>query len=143
MKKFLEQFGIKNLFDQTKLRVIGGITYSVNERVQRIIKQVKLPPLAAGMCLGKFNTKNKPSIDLLHALSKTKAKKAFVNEKGEWMFICKRPVLKKNIVSNQAKKGEKVLVLNKHKECIGYGTFDGKKIKNEYDIGDFLRRERA
>ena len=76
-------------------------------------------------------------------LAKTDAKKAWLNSKSAWLFVCKRPALAASITKNQAKAGELVLVMNEYDECIGYGLFDGKNIKNYFDIGDFLRRERG
>ena len=143
MKTFIKTFGISKLFDEKKLRKISNTWFSVDEPLKTILKRIKLPPIAAGLCLGQFNAKLKPSPDTLHVLAKTPTKKAWVNKKGEWMFICRKPVLAKSIVRNDAEKGDRVLVLNQYNECIGFGRFDGKKIKNEYDIGDFLRRERT
>jgi ribosome biogenesis protein Nip4 len=83
-----------------------------------------------------------PSLDLLNMLAKTDAKKVWLNEKGAWMFVCRRPALAQSIVKAEASPGALVLVLTERNECIGYGVFDGKGVKNYYDIGDFLRRER-
>lgn len=143
MKKFLKSFGIERLFDEKKLKKFGSIWYAVDSDVGIVLKKIKLPALSAGLCIGQFNEKQRPSPDTLHLLSKTKAKKVWVNKKGEWMFICKRTVLKESMTKTDAQKGDRVLVMNQHNECLGFGIFTGKLIRNEYDIGDFLRRERT
>jgi ribosome biogenesis protein Nip4 len=143
MKAFLEQFTKQKLFDEALVKKIGNDFFLINPELASIMQKIKLPSLYAGLYLGRMQENvSKPSLDLLRMLAKTDAKKAWLNEKGAWMFICKRPALAESIVKNEAKEGELVLVLTQRDECIGYGIFDGKGIKNYYDIGDFLRRER-
>ncbi len=143
MKAFLDQFTKQKLFDEALVRRIGNDFFLISPGLASIMQKIRLPPLHAGLYLGRMQDNTaKPSLDLLRMLAKTDAKKAWLNEKGAWMFICRRPALAESIVKNQAKEGELVLVLTQRDECIGYGLFDGKTIKNYYDIGDFLRRER-
>lgn len=143
MKQFIAQFTSQKLFDEALVRRISNDFFLVSPELAFVMKKIKLPPLHAGLYLGREEEKTeKPSLDLLQMLAATDAKKVWLNEKGAWMFICKRPALEKSIVRNEAKPGEIVFVMNEHDECIGYGVFDGKNIKNYYDIGDFLRRER-
>jgi ribosome biogenesis protein Nip4 len=143
MKKFIEQFTKQKLFDEALVRRIGNDFFLVQPELAQILKKIRLPPLQVGLYLGREEAKTaKPSLDLLQMLAKTDAKKVWLNEKGSWMFICKRPALAPSIVKNEAKEGELVLVMTERDECIGYGIFDGKGVKNYYDIGDFLRRER-
>ena len=143
MKQFISQFTRQKLFDEALVRRIGNDFFLIKPELASIMQKIRLPPLYAGLYLGRFQEKTaKPSLDLLRMLAKTDTKKAWLNEKGAWMFICRRPALAESIVKNQANEGEFVLVLKQHGECIGYGLFDGKNIRNYYDIGDFLRRER-
>ncbi|MEM2916119.1 MAG: hypothetical protein QXT19_02060 [Candidatus Woesearchaeota archaeon] len=144
MKRFIAQFTKQKLFDDALIKRVGNDFFLVSPELSPFLNKIKLPPLYAGTYLGRFQDNTaKPSLDLLQMLAKTDAKKAWLNEKGAWMFVCKRPVLPESIAKNEAKGGELVLVLTKRNECIGYGLFDGKDIKNYYDIGDFLRRERS
>ncbi len=144
MIKFIEQFTRQRLFDEASVRRIGNDFFLVKPELASVMQKIRLPPLAAGLYLGRFQEKtSKPSLDLLQLLARTDAKKAWLNEKGTWMFVCKRPALSESIVKNEANPGELVLVLTQQDECIGYGLFDGKNIRNYYDIGDFLRRERS
>jgi ribosome biogenesis protein Nip4 len=143
MKQFIAQFTKQKLFDDASVRRIGNDFFLMPAELSSIMKKIKLPPLHAGLYLGREAEKTaKPSLDLLQMLSKTDAKKVWLNEKGAWMFICRRPALASSIVKNEAKEGEIVLVITERDECIGHGVFDGKGVKNYYDIGDFLRRER-
>jgi ribosome biogenesis protein Nip4 len=143
MIKFIEQFTKEKVFDEALVKRIGNDFFLIKPELASVMKKILLPPLSAGLYLGRFLDKTaKPSLDLLQMLSKTNAKKVWLNEKGAWMFVCKRPALAQSIVKNEAAAGELVLVLTERDECIGYGVFDGKGVKNYYDIGDFLRRER-
>ncbi len=83
----------------------------------------------------------KPSVILLDKIAPHTEKKAVVNEKAAWMFICGNNILKEGIVSNQQEAGY-VLILNEREEVLGYGKITGAGITNELDRGDFLRRER-
>ncbi|MEM4239644.1 MAG: hypothetical protein QXM31_01055 [Candidatus Woesearchaeota archaeon] len=143
MKAFIEQFTKQQLFDDSDVKSMGNDFFLVKPEIASIMKKIRLPPLSAGLYLGRFQEKTaKPSLDLLQMLSKTSAKKVWLNEKGVWMFVCRRPALAQSVVKTNANQGDLVLVLTERDECIGYGIFDGKGVKNYYDIGDFLRRER-
>ncbi len=77
-----------------------------------------------------------------------------VDKKTAWLFICGRDVFKQGILKlmGTKRKGDYTLVLNEHKECLGFGKIlhdihkerEANKVvvKNILDIGDFLRRER-
>ena len=143
MKKFISQFTKQEVVREDRVRRIGNDYFLVEPKLANALKRIRLPPLHTGLYLGRFAEKTgKPSLDLLQMLSKTNAKKAWLNEQSAWLFICRRPALAGSITKNEAKTGELVLVMTQQNECIGYGLFDGKNIKNYYDIGDFLRRER-
>jgi ribosome biogenesis protein Nip4 len=107
----------------------------------------------AGTFLGK--TKNGrffPGFDLLRLIAEKKANKVVVDKKTEWLFICGRDVFRQGItkVIGLGRRGDYMLVLNKHGECLGFGRIahnldkqkEGVIIKNISDIGDFLRREK-
>lgn len=144
MKEFIAQFTQQKLFDETQIRKIGDDYYRVSPELNQTLKTIKLPPLVTGLYLGRQTAKTaKPSLDLLQMLAKADARKVWLNEKGAWLFVCKRPALAASIVKTDAQQGQLVLVLTEHDECIGYGLYDGKTVKNYYDIGDFLRRERS
>lgn len=140
---FIAQFTQAPVIDFKRVRAIGNDFFLVKPDCAKTLDSIPLPPLYAGQYLGRFqDTIAKPSLDLLQFLAKTDAKKVWLKDKGAWMFVCRRPALAASIVKNEAQPHDVVLVLNQHDECIGYGAFDGKNIKNFYDIGDFLRRER-
>ena len=92
--------------------------------------------------LGRIDRKGfHPSIALLDVLGGVSARKAVVNDKTAWLFLCGRNVLKEGIVSCAASEGH-VLVVNTRDEVLGYGKITGAGITNKLDRGDFLRRER-
>lgn len=82
-----------------------------------------------------------PSLVLLDKLAGHTHKKAVVNEKAAWMFICQNNILKEGIVSCEQEKGY-VIILNEQEEVLGYGKITGAGITNQLDRGDYLRRER-
>ncbi len=144
MKEFIAQFTKEKLFDDAYARRIGDDYYLVTPELSQALKKIRLPPLSAGLYLGRQNARTaRPGLDLLMMLAKTGAKRVWLNDKGAWLFVCRRPALAASITKCEAGENELVLVLNRHDECIGYGVFDGKNVKNYYDIGDFLRRERT
>jgi len=107
----------------------------------------------AGIYLGKtVGGKLFPGFELLRLLAEKKANNIIVDKKTEWLFICGRDIFKQGIVSiaGAGSRGEHVLVLNNHGECLGFGrivcdfskTERGLAVKNILDIGDFLRREK-
>jgi len=107
----------------------------------------------AGIYLGKtVGSKLFPGFELLRLLAKKKSNKIIVDKKTEWLFICGRDVFKQGIINpvGSGRKGEHVLVMNDHVECLGYGIIvadldkieRGLAVENVLDIGDFLRREK-
>ena len=143
MKEFIAQFTAQKLFDESQVRRISNDFFLVQPELAAMLKKITLPPLHTGLYLGRMNEKSaQPSLDLLQMLAKTDAKKVWLNDKGAWLFVCKRPALAASITKAEVQPSDLVLVLNAHDECIGYGMFDGRNVKNYYDIGDFLRRER-
>ena len=97
-----------------------------------------------GLFLGEDKKGFKPSLALLEMIAKDSKRKAFLNEKGAWMFICGRDVFGESIEKSSVEEGL-VLVQNDKDENLGYGKIWKKKgelfIKNILDKGDYLRRE--
>jgi len=94
-----------------------------------------------------------PGFALLRMIAKTKANKVILNKKAEWLFICGRDIFKRGLTEkSNLKKDDYALVLNKQKECLGFGRIminirgeidmDKVAVKNILDVGDFLRREK-
>jgi ribosome biogenesis protein Nip4 len=93
-----------------------------------------------------------PGFDLLRMMAEQKANGVVVDKKTEWLFICGRDIFRQGIteVTGPGRKGDYVLVLNQHGECLGFGQTirdldkqkEGVSIENISDIGDFLRREK-
>lgn len=142
LQQFLQQFGIKRTVDA---QLVGRSYFIVKEK-QLLSKR----PLYTGECIAHVRGPVLiPSIDFLQQIAKESRKHIVLNEKAEWLFICGRDVFAKGITThNKPEIGGRVVILNQHKECLGYGDviapLDGKKvvIKRLFDIGDLLRRER-
>ena len=142
IQEFLKPFGIKKEIDA---QLVGGSYFIVKEK-QFLSKR----PIYTGECVAHSRGPLIiPSIDFLQQISKEARKHVVLNPKGEWLFICGRDAFGKSIAShNNPEVGDRVVVLNQHKECIGYGdivaplTEKQTVIKRLFDIGNLLRRER-
>ncbi|PIN81603.1 hypothetical protein COV11_01640 [Candidatus Woesearchaeota archaeon CG10_big_fil_rev_8_21_14_0_10_30_7] len=110
-------------------------------------KEHTLKPQYTGIFLGLIGKGFHPSLWLLHWLKSRTKKKLMVDKKGEWMFICGKDIFKSSIKRRfKIGKSDTILVLNQYQECLGYGVFQDRKkvaVKNVFDIGDFLRREKV
>ena len=99
-----------------------------------------------GLKIGTIRKHFIPTRELLEIILKKsnfKINYLVVNEKSEWLFICNRDIFLNGIVKENKIYGNLFLILNKNNECLGLGYFRNKKIvKNFFDIGDFLRREK-
>jgi len=141
-EKFLGQFGIKQTVDVVKL---GRSFFKCDDKTL-----IANRPLFAGECIAhERGPAIIPSIDWLQEIGRAARRHVVVDSKGEWLFICGRDVFGKSIKShNNPKLNDFVVVLNEHKECLGYGVMSAPietkrvVIKRLFDIGDLLRRER-
>lgn len=113
-------------------------------------KSVSTDFFYAGIYLGKtVEGKLFPGFELLRLLAEKKASSIIVDKKTEWLFICGRDIFKQGIVNiaGAGQKGDHVLVLNNHGECLGFGrivcdlskTERGLAVKNILDIGEIGR----
>ncbi|MEM1563711.1 MAG: hypothetical protein QW161_03440 [Candidatus Bathyarchaeia archaeon] len=109
--------------------------------------------LFAGIYLGKIEDgKFFPSFPLLFMIADQAQNKVVVDDKAAWLFVCGRDLFKEGILEAYGlrSKGVYTLIFNRYGECLGFGRIErgldeaksGTVIKNIFDIGDFLRRER-
>jgi len=147
---FLESFGVKDVIQKEDLLVIQENVFLVSAKQREIFTSAKKKPVFVGNCLGrKKGELFFPSVWFLEVLSKHVQKKIVVDKKTEWLFICGRDIFNGVVdVQGSPQDDEIVLVLNQYKECMGLARFASsptKKnpIKNVYDVGDYLRRERT
>ena len=122
------------------LHKVGRRYYQVSPEVWNLNQSIDRDIYHFGTYLGEFKKHFNPSLELLSILSKNSKKKIFLNEKGEWMFQCKRDIFEENIKRTDVQKGL-CLVQNSLDENLGYGNFQGNKLKPLLDRGNFLRRE--
>ena len=142
LQEFLQSFGVK----KTVNAQLVGRSYFIVKEKQLLSKR----PLYTGECIAHVRGPVLiPSIDFLQQIAKEARKHIVLNEKAEWLFICGRDVFAKSIIShNNPQLGDRVVILNEHKECLGYGDMTAELtdkrvvIKRLFDIGDLLRRER-
>ncbi|VVB81941.1 Uncharacterised protein [uncultured archaeon] len=139
LQEFLLPFGIKQA---PEAQIINRSYFITKERMPGAIY--------SGECIAHMRGPVLiPSITFLQQIGKQARKHVVVNAKGEWLYICGRDIFGKAIIEhNKPEVGDRVVILNEHKECIGYGDMlaplDSKRvvIKRLFDIGDLLRRER-
>jgi ribosome biogenesis protein Nip4 len=102
-----------------------------------------------GKLLGRTKGGFMPSTPLLRELGKLEGPhKVWVDERVGWLFVCGRDVFAESILRSEGDLAEdEYFLVMLDGDCLGYGrieTQEGKMIlKNIFDIGDFLRREKG
>lgn len=147
--KNIEEF-TKNFTDKKfeYLRIRNSY-FLLSEDLKKAANTINQEPFAAGIFLGEISKNNfVPGVSLLGMISPLTDKKIFINKKTEWLFLCQRDIFGGGIVKANVKKGF-VLVQNELDENLGYGQIvadlgnaDKVVVKNLFDKGNFLRRER-
>jgi len=142
LNAFTRKFTDKKIEDVILNR---DIYYLASPELLEIKNQINETPFSLGVPLGKRGTPFKPSAYLLEMLSERSTNKIFVNSKAEWLFLCERDMFTESVIKDTSK-GKMFLVQNERDENLGLGkkVQKGSKtiIKNVFDRGDFLRRER-
>jgi ribosome biogenesis protein Nip4 len=147
---FVKRFHAELSFDEKLVVKKGDKYFLLNEKLKNFVGE---DFFYAGNYLGKArNGKFFPSVNLLKMIAEKAANKVTVDRKTEWLFICGRDIFKRGIINvyGSKRKDDYTLILNVYGECLGYGQITrnldeegvGVYIKNMFDIGDFLRRER-
>ncbi len=147
---FASQFGAKIALNPEFVIKKEQQYYLINPRVRKILHD---DFLYAGLYLGEVKSGAlHPSFNLLNMIVDSASNKVVLDRKSAWLFICGRDVFKKGIskICGSSKKGQYVLIQNEFGECLGFGKIienldilgNNLVIKNLFDIGDFLRRER-
>lgn len=109
-------------------------------------------PYYLGLFVGNLTSKGlQPSLSMLHHLAddiKASAK-LIVNLKGEQRFLYGQSLTNHHVVTipTDLQKDQKMLVMNKHHDGLGYGRLRRTKpekitITNQLDLGWYLRRGR-
>jgi len=142
IRQFLKPFGITM---NVKARLVGNSYYIVSDD-----QFLKHQPIYIQECIAHKRKETLiPSIDFLQQIGKRAKRYVVVDAKGEWLVICGRDLAGKHITAhNNPMVGDRVVILNHHKECIGYGDIlaplsEKLVVKRLFDIGNLLRRERT
>ena len=152
VEDFVEKLGSKFSLASNKIINKNGRVFLVNKKFYEYYKKSFF---YAGLFLGNIKKgKLVPSLYLLSLLSKNIANKVIVDDKMAWLVIYGKDIFSKGIlrVEGSLQKGDITLILNSYGDCLGLGKiiFDLDKkseedkviVKNLFDIGDFLRREK-
>ncbi|MBC8494957.1 hypothetical protein H8D36_02275 [archaeon] len=122
----------------------GRRYYCANEEQIKLSEKIDRDLFSIGMFFGEQKKKFEPTPALIEIIAKHSDKKAFVNKKAEWLFLCGRDILGESIIKTNVTEGL-ILVQNEKDENIGYGLIKKRKgiyeIKNLLDRGNYLRRE--
>jgi len=142
LKPFIKKFGVKKY---PKASEIKKNYFLLSKQIKEFQENIDEKPVYAGIFLGKEQETFIPSLYLLNWLKEKTDQKIIVNDKAAWLFVCRRDILKESVIKENARKDQFVLVLNQQNECLGIGKFLQQRIyvKNLFDIGDFLRREKS
>lgn len=151
LEHFLIQFGIKSFSERDDvLFVEESKYYLISKEIANLIKKTK-KPFYVGTYLGKARERKFfPSVNLLNMMKRKSRNKIWIDKKAEWLFVCGRDLFGEGIkrATHTVYKGIITIVMNKNDEVLGFGkAMKGLKesdvvVKNIFDIGDFLRRER-
>jgi ribosome biogenesis protein Nip4 len=146
LKEFINGIGAKYELAEEDAAKINTKRFLVNNELKKFVfNKEKLTYI--GKYLGKMKKEFLPSSILLEEISAQKLNKVYVDKKTAWLFVCGRDIFKRNVLKIEgiSEEGSMFLVMFEDR-CIGYGKvdmFEGRSIlKNVFDLGDFLRRER-
>jgi ribosome biogenesis protein Nip4 len=150
LKDFANLFGANLALDANFVVEKKSRFYLLNEGLKRFTGE---DFLYAGIYLGEISVRGFiPSFMFLAMVAGTAQKKIYVDQKTEWLFICGRDIFRRGIthVTGLNKKNDCVLIMNTFDECLGFGVLtapvdeegENVTVKNVFDVGDFLRREK-
>ncbi len=98
-----------------------------------------------GTPLGEIKKDFIPTPEFIDFLSKHSARKVIVDDKSEWMFLCKKDIFKKGLKKSFLKKNQgRVFVQNRLNENLGMAKFvrEGNvALKHLVDKGAYIRKE--
>ena len=153
INEFIRQFCEGCDFEQRIIQQKNDF-YLVQDEVKKIAGRIRdragLDPASIGLHLGTEQGIFRPSLALLELIAKESARKVFVNEKGEWLFVCGRDLMKGSIQKAKVNNGL-VLVQNMRDENLGLGKIlldptdqdipkDKIVVKNIMNRGQYLGR---
>jgi len=128
------------------VRKIGRKYYLAEEELFEFAGKLNKELFSIGLFLGEDKREFIPQPALLEILAEQSDKKVFVEEKAEWLFLCKKDVFKTSIIKMKEglKNNDFVLVQNRNDENLGLGKIIATKgrllIKNVIDRGAYLRQ---
>jgi ribosome biogenesis protein Nip4 len=109
--------------------------FEVSPEIKQVLDQVPFEAQYAGKLLGSQGRGFTPSLDLLEYAARNGAQTITVDEKTAFLFTCGRDILQVQVRGF-------VIVLDFAKRVLGYGKGERGIVKNLWDVGDYLRREK-
>lgn len=143
-REFAKRFTDKEIIPEGELYTLQREYYLIGPETKELISSIKAKPEYLGTYLGKDTNEGFiPSFFLLELL-KEHSKQVKLNERSSWLFVCGKNALFEGVTrKDELKNMDYVIVLGERKDVLGYGQYLRDEIRNLFDRGDFLRRERA
>ncbi len=132
-----------------------GVKVSLNNRRFAVAPEVaaqihdKGRLVYAGKLLGRTKGEFMPGAGLLLELGRMEGPhKVWVDERVGWLFACGRDVFAESVTKSDGDLAEGACFLvMMGGDCLGYGRVEAQGgrtiLRNIFDVGDFLRRERG
>ena len=120
--------------------------FLVSEVLLDFVRSFDRLPFTVGLPLGSFSGRGfHPSFALLDMLSSS-SQRVVVRDDVAWLFTCGRDVFEERLLVSSPSRSGKVLVVDRSGSVLGLGEWRRDRqrflIKNLFDRGDFLHRER-
>ncbi len=150
LKNFGKEFGvdISRVFRDKNILVGHGKRKEIfitNDSTKDCLDQMDVNPYFAGLYIGDIKG-NKFILGLEGAsiFSKHCDKKVVVDKKTEQLVLYGRDIFSKSVrgLNNEAKIGDRILIVNEKNECLGIGKLKKGKVivENLMDRGWYLRK---
>jgi ribosome biogenesis protein Nip4 len=145
--EFLKKIGATVQFKNEEIIKINNKRFVINTSLlNSIYNRSRL--VYVGTFLGRTKKDWEPSTILLEQVSKDeKTNKIWIDDDAAWLFVCGRDIFLERVVGSSPPifEGSYYLIMNNN-GCLGFVKveFDEDRLilRNKFDIGDFLRREK-
>ncbi len=144
---FISDFGLDaNILDELGVIIKKSrYVFAASLELKNSMELFSTDFFSIGTPLGEIKKDFVPTPALIDFLSSHSERKVIVDDKSEWMFLCKKDIFKKGVKKSFLKKDHgRVFVQNNLNENIGLAKFvrDGNvALKHLVDKGAYIRKE--
>ncbi len=119
--------------------------FAASDELRKYMEELSTDFFSIGVPLGEIKKEFMPTPAFIEFLSTHSTKKVIVDEKSEWMFLCKKDIFTKGVKEILVKNNRgRVFVQNKFNENLGMASFSATGnvlLKNILDKGAYIRKE--